>query len=156
MNHEYNNILPSTQYNAPMTSNPQTRPLNNSNDNAEQNTDTNNNNNTESEPSNPRIEEQEAPPPGEQSPSITRTPSQSSNPSSNVTIDSSEKITAREDTWSADTTNDLLNYEQYKEKYAQAKHWKACKLDLKKHVARVKNEAAARKFEMDIKVIGRR
>ena len=92
---------------------------------------------------------------------ISRTASQSSHNTSSThsTIDASLKVTAPTDeSWSAATTDDLmnLNFEQFKERHAQAARWKACKLDLKKYVARIKDNATARKFETEIKVIGRR
>lgn len=108
----------------------------------------------------PPTPESQQPPTPEQDPlNLSRTPSQSSHNTSSThsTIDSALKVTAPvEESWSAATTNDLMNFEQYKERHAQAAHWKACKLDLKRHVARIKDHATARKFEMEIKVIGRR
>jgi hypothetical protein len=106
--------------------------------------------------------ESKQPPLPEQDPepplNLSRTPSQSSQNTSSThsTIDSALKVTPAEESWSAATTNDLMNFEQYKERHAQAAHWKACKLDLKRHVAKIKDHATARKFEMEIKVIGRR
>jgi hypothetical protein len=109
----------------------------------------------------PAPESQQPPTPDQDSEpplNLSRTPSQSSHNTSSTqsTIDSTLKITPAEESWSAATTNDLMNFEQYKERHAQAAHWKACKLDLKRHVARIKDHATARKFEMEIKVIGRR
>lgn len=78
---------------------------------------------------------------------------------STQTIDSqkagSQDKALQKDTWRADTETDLLNIEEYKLKCARAKHWKDFKNDLKKYVAKDRNEAAARKFEIDIKFIGR-
>jgi DNA polymerase III gamma/tau subunit len=108
----------------------------------------------------PAPESQHPPAPDQDSEplNLSRTPSQSSHNTSSThsTIDSTLKITPAEESWSTATTNDLMNFEQYKERHAQAAHWKACKLDLKRHVARMKDHATARKFEMEIKVIGRR
>ena len=96
-------------------------------------------------------------------PVIARTRSVSSCPSNSTsthTIDSAQKITLLEpiiqqDTWRADTETDLLNIDEFKEKCARAKHWKDFKKDLKKHVAKMKSDAISKKFEMEIKVIGR-
>lgn len=76
-------------------------------------------------------------------------------------MDSAQKITSiepaiQQDTWSADTETDLLNIEEFKLKSAQAKHWKKFKNDLKKHVAKMKGDVISKKFEIEIKVIGRK
>ena len=91
---------------------------------------------------------------------LTRPRSQSTRSSNSTngtrTIDSSHKITLTEpliqkDTWSADTQTALLNLDEYK----AAKHWKELKNDLKKYVAKMKSDAISKKFEIDIKIIGR-
>jgi hypothetical protein len=60
-----------------------------------------------------------------------------------------------QDSWSADTQSDLLNIAEFKEKSACVKHWKECKMELKRYVAQVKNDAVAKKFELQVKAIGR-
>jgi len=60
-----------------------------------------------------------------------------------------------QDTWSADTQSDLLNIDEFKEKSACAKHWKDFKNGLKEYVAQVRSDSVAKKFEIEIKNIGR-
>jgi hypothetical protein len=60
-----------------------------------------------------------------------------------------------QDTWSADTESDLLNIEEFKEKSACARHWKEFKMGLKEYVAHARSESVAKKFEIEIKNIGR-
>jgi hypothetical protein len=79
---------------------------------------------------------------------------------STSTIDSTTKVTILDPaitqiSWCADIESDLLNVEEFKIKSAQAKHWKTYKNELKKYVAYIRNDAVAKKFELDIKVIGR-
>jgi len=57
--------------------------------------------------------------------------------------------------WVSDTENALANPEEYKAKLAGQQHWRECKNELKRYLAMVKSDAVARKFEIDIKVIGR-
>ena len=59
------------------------------------------------------------------------------------------------DTWSADTQSDLLNIDEFKEKSACAKYWRDFKNELKEYVAQVKSVSVAKKFEIEIKNIGR-
>jgi hypothetical protein len=85
----------------------------------------------------------------------------STSATSTETIDSSQKITIVEtlplqDNWGLDTEIDLLDIEEFKEKTARAKHWKEFKNDLKAYVASVRSDAVSKKFEVEIKVIGRR
>ena len=61
----------------------------------------------------------------------------------------------QQDTWSEDTEIDLLNINEFKEKCARAKHWKDFKTELKKYVAKMKSDTISKKFEIEIKVIGR-
>ena len=95
----------------------------------------------------------------------TRTRSASQCPSTSAasteTVDSSQKITIVEapplqDNWGLDTETDLLDIEEFKEKTVRAKHWKEFKNDLKAYVASVRSDAVSKKFEIEIKVIGRR
>jgi hypothetical protein len=84
----------------------------------------------------------------------------STSAASTETVDSSQKITIVEtlpsqDNWGLDTETDLLNIEEFKEKTARAKHWKEFKNNLKAYVASVQSDAVSRKFEIEIKVIGR-
>src|ERR1700685_618084 len=88
----------------------------------------------------------------------TSSPTRSS--ASTHTVDSSQKITLMEhvvaqDTWSANTQSDLLNIDEFKEKTACAKHWKDFKNGLKEYVAQVRSDSVAKKFEIEIKNIGR-
>jgi hypothetical protein len=48
-----------------------------------------------------------------------------------------------------------MNVEEFKIKSSQAKYWKSLQKDVKAYVARIKSDAVANKFEIDIKVIGR-
>ena len=85
----------------------------------------------------------------------------STSATSTETVDSSQKITIVEtpppqDNWGLDTEIDLLDIEEFKEKTARAKHWKEFKNDLKAYVASVRSDAVSKKFEVEVKVIGRR
>ena len=62
---------------------------------------------------------------------------------------------APQDTWSADTQSDLLNIEEFKERTTCSKHWKDFKMGLKEYVTHVRSESVAKKFEIEIKNIGR-
>ena len=55
----------------------------------------------------------------------------------------------------ASTESDLMNIDEFKEKMARAKLWRGVKMDLKAYVAKVRDEGVSRKFEVEIKVIGR-
>jgi hypothetical protein len=84
----------------------------------------------------------------------------STSAASTETADSSQKITILEippsqDNWGLDTESDLLDIEEFKEKTIRAKHWKEFKNDLKAYVASVRSDAVSKKFEIEIKVIGR-
>jgi len=57
--------------------------------------------------------------------------------------------------WVTDTENALANPEEYKAKIAGQQHWRERKNELKRYLAIVKSDAVARKFEIDIKVIGK-
>ena|SRR5947207_8928103 len=90
--------------------------------------------------------------------SISSCPSDSTGSTHN--IDSAQQITLIEtiieqDTWGADIEIELLNIDEFKQKSARAKHWKEVKQGLKKYVAKKKSDAISKKFEMEIKVIGR-
>jgi hypothetical protein len=84
----------------------------------------------------------------------------STSATSTETIDSSQKFTIVEtlppqDNWGLDTETDLLDIEEFKEKTARAKRWREFKNDLKAYVASVRSDAVSKKFEIEIKVIGR-
>lgn len=57
--------------------------------------------------------------------------------------------------WLTSTESDLLNIDEFKERMARAKHWRERKIELRGLVARLRSEGISRKFEIDIKGIGR-
>jgi hypothetical protein len=75
------------------------------------------------------------------------------------TIDSGRKVTIdpsiSQSSWCTSIEADLLNVEEFKAKSAQAKYWKNLKDGLKRHVASVKGDVIARKFEIDTTFISR-
>ena len=110
-------------------------------------------------PTVPPPTEASSPPPlaPQNPPSGSLCPSSSS--ASTHTVDSSKKLTlldqAIQDDWTTSTESDLLNIEEFKERMARAKLWRDVKKELKAYVAKVKSENISRKFEVEIKVIGR-
>src|SRR5271168_4256069 len=71
---------------------------------------------------------------------------QSEDSSEPSAIPAMEQVQIMSGDWSADTETALRNVEEFKAKVAGAQHWREFKNDLKKYVALVKSDAAARKF----------
>ena len=57
--------------------------------------------------------------------------------------------------WLISTETDLLNIEEFKERMARARHWRERKIELRGLVAKLRSEGISRKFEIEIKGIGR-
>jgi hypothetical protein len=88
---------------------------------------------------------------------IPVSPSPSDSPRSSATIHSHQKVTSIEQPilHCLELPFSVSAIEEFHENTARAQHWRQLKSDLKKHVAKMVDSNASKKFEVEVKIIGR-